>query len=333
VASPPPDPFIRLAPLDQLERLAPLMRAAFDLPVAERHFTWKYLENPSGPGVGFEAVGPEGPVAFYGVIPETYLVRGRRTRVYQPVDNMIHPDYRERGLYRALSVRTREHVLSQEGRYTVIAFPSEKLFSFATGRRGWTPLHTIPLVVLPRFVHRVRRRRRGGGEGEVTLTDVARGTAFGPYLTARRHESPTVSVELSPEFLQWRGFDHPYSPGNGCLAWRGSEPIGLCLFSAESGSRCMIRLVEFGSAESFAQALPSLIDYLFERTCASALITWQPVDEARRLALRRCGFLKNPLGRGPGSTRYAFIARSEPPQVHGQDWVRSTFDVQPIMRD
>jgi hypothetical protein len=159
------------------------MRAAFGTHVAPRHFTWKYLENPSGPGLGFEAIGPDGPLAFYGVIPETYLLEGRRTRVYQPVDNMIHPDYRGMGLYRALSVRTREHVLSAEGRYTVIAFPSEKLFSFATERRGWTPLHSISVLAVPRLVHRARRHR-GSGEG-VAFTGVTHGRGFAPYLGGR----------------------------------------------------------------------------------------------------------------------------------------------------
>ena len=38
-------------------------------------------------------------------------------------------------------------------------------------------------------------------------------------------------------------------------------------------------------------------------------------------ALRRSGFVKNPVRRGPGSARYSLVARSEPRLVHGQDWL------------
>jgi GNAT superfamily N-acetyltransferase len=154
--SPPADLDVRLAPLEDPERFAPLMRAAFGLPVADRHFAWKFVENPSGPAVGFEAIGPDGPAAFYGVIPETYLVRGKRTRVHQTVDVMIHPAYRGSGLYMTLSRRTYEHLLAEEGGYTLVAFPSEKLLSVGTKRTGWTLLHTISLVFLPRMIHRAR---------------------------------------------------------------------------------------------------------------------------------------------------------------------------------
>ena len=152
----PPDLDLRRAPLEDLERFAPLMRAAFGLRVAERHFAWKYVENPSGPAVGFEAIGSDGPVGFYCVIPETYLVRGQRTRVHQTVDIMIHPEYRGSGLYMALARRMYEHLLAEQGGFTLLAFPNPKLLSVATKRTGWTHMHTIPLVFLPRIIHRAR---------------------------------------------------------------------------------------------------------------------------------------------------------------------------------
>ena len=69
VTSLPPDLDLRRAPLEDPERFAPLMRAAFGLRVSERHFEWKFVENPSGPAVGLEAIGPDGPAALYCVIP------------------------------------------------------------------------------------------------------------------------------------------------------------------------------------------------------------------------------------------------------------------------
>ena len=271
VTSLPPDLDIRLAPPEDPERFAPLMRAAFGLRVSDRHFAWKFVENPSGPVVGFEAIGPDGPVAFYGEIPETYLVRGKRTRVHQTVDIMIHPDYRRSGLYMELSRRMYEHLLAEEGGYTLVAFPNDKLLSVATKRTGWTLLHTIPFVFLPRIVHRARLRRSRAKD--VAFTIVKRATELEPYLGVRGQPGRAVSVELSPEFLQWRGFDNPYTPAQACLAWRGDEPVGMCLFSTDARSRCLIQLADFVAPQVYDHAFVALAAFLFEETGASAALS------------------------------------------------------------
>ena len=308
------------------------MRAAFGLRVSERHFAWKYVENPSGPAVGFEAIGQNGPAALYCVIPETYLVRGQRTRVHQTVDIMIHPDYRGSGLYMALARRMYEHLLAEEGGYTLLAFPNEKLLSVATKRTGWTHMHTIPLVFLPRIIHRARLWRSQAKD--VTFTTVKRASRPRAIPQRARPSSRPVSVELSPEFLQWRGFDNPYNPAQACLAWRGAEPVGMCLFSTDAKSRCLIQLADFITPQMCDHAFVALAAFLFEQTGASCSIRGSPSIDARRAALRRSGFVKNPVRKGPGSARYSLVARSEPRLVHGQDWLDpANFDVQPIMHD
>ena len=326
-----PDLDVRRAPLEDLERFAPLMRAAFGLPVSERHFTWKFVENPSGPVVGFEAIGPEGPAGFYGAIPETYLVRGKRTRVHQTVDSMIHPDYRGSGLYLALARRMYEHLLAEQGGYTLVAFPNAKLLSVATKRTGWTLMHRSPsCFCLGSSIAPASR----SPANDVAFTIVPRATDLEPYLSVRDQPLRAVSVELSPEFLQWRGFEHPYNPAQACLVWRGTEPVGMCLFSIDAKSRCLIQLADFITPQLCDHALAALAAFLFEETGASLLYTWEPVDDAQRAALRRSGFVKNPARKGPGSARHSLIARSEPRIIHGQDWLDpSNFDVQPIMHD
>jgi hypothetical protein len=282
--------------------------------------------------VGLEAIGPGGPVAFYGVIPETYLVRGNRTRVHQTVDIMIHPDYRASGLYMALARRMYEHLFAEHGGFTLLAFPNQKLLSVGTKRTGWTLLHTIPLVFLPRIIERARLWRSRAGD--VTFTTVNHANDLQPYLTVRDQSSGPVSVELSPEFLQWRGFDHPYAPTQACLVWCMAEPVGMCLFSTDAQSRCLLRLADFITPRICDHVFDALAAFLFEETKASVLYTWEPVDDARRAALRRSGFVKNPVRKGPGSARYSLVARSEPRLVHGHDWLDpANFDVQPIMHD
>ena len=245
---------------------------------------------------------------------------------------MIHPDYRGSGLYLALARRMYEHLLAEEGGYTLVAFPNEKLLSVATKRTGWTLLHTIPLVFLPRIIHRARLRRSQAKD--VAFKSVKRASELEPYLSVRGQSSRAVSVELSPEFLQWRGFDHPYNPAQACLVWRGDEPVGMCLFSTDAKSRCLIQLADFITPQMCDHAFAALAAFLFEQTGASLLYTWEPVDDARRAALRRSGFVKNPVRKGPGSARHSLIARSEPRLVHGQDWLDpANFDVQPIMHD
>ena len=67
----------RRAPLDNLGRLVRLMEAAFGSAPDPEYFDWKYVQNPHGQMVGFEALDGSTPVAFYCVIPQIYSDRRR----------------------------------------------------------------------------------------------------------------------------------------------------------------------------------------------------------------------------------------------------------------
>ena len=328
----PPGLDVRLAPLEDLERFAPLMRAAFGLRVSERHFRWKFAENPSGPVVGFEAIGPNGPAAFYGVIPETYVVRGKRTRVHQTVDIMIHPDYRASGLYMALSRRTYEHLLAEEGGYTLVAFPNEKLLSVGTKRTGWTLMHTIPLVFLPRIIHRARLWRSRAKD--LAFTTVKRATDLEPYLSVRDQSLAGCIRGALARISAMARIRPPLQPGPGVP--------GLARVRAGRDVPVLDRRAVTLPDPASGLHHPTDVRRRLRRPGGLSVRGDQRVP-ALHLGARRSRsesgapaqrILSRTPREGPGSARYSLVARSEPRLVHGQDWLDpANFDAQPIMHD
>ena len=85
---------------------------------------------------------------------------------------------------------------------------------------------------------------------------------------------------------------------------------------------------------AFEAAAPALITAAGEMSAAKWAFTWEPVPSWRRRAMRRLGFVANPLGRGPFSYRVPLITRSDRLTVNGAKWAeRESFDLQPIMQD
>src|SRR5262245_18775163 len=82
-------------PVDEhsLERFTEMYEACFGLRVDRRYFQWKYLDNPAGRVVAYEALDGPKPAAFYGVIPESWTSQGQAQRLYQSMDTATHPSY------------------------------------------------------------------------------------------------------------------------------------------------------------------------------------------------------------------------------------------------
>jgi hypothetical protein len=83
----------RRAELTNFARYRDIMQACFGRRPDDEYFRWKYLQNPAGPLVAFEAVYEGEIAAFYGVIPWCFTVRGQHVPFYQSMDTMTHPRY------------------------------------------------------------------------------------------------------------------------------------------------------------------------------------------------------------------------------------------------
>lgn len=133
----------------EFDVLIPLMKDCFGLDINTDFFRWKYQQNPSGEFIGFIAVSEQNEIgAYYGVIPETYIVDGEVKVIYQSCDTMTHSAHRRRGLFQLLANHCYDY-LRRQGKLFVVGFGGAmSLPGFI--KFGWRAVTSVQQVFYPR---------------------------------------------------------------------------------------------------------------------------------------------------------------------------------------
>ncbi len=135
--------------VQEFDVLIPLMKDCFGLDINTDFFRWKYQQNPSGEFIGFIAVSEQGEIgAYYGVIPELYVVEGKETVIYQSCDTMTHSAHRRRGLFQLLANHCYDY-LRQQRKLFIIGFGGA-MSTPGFIKFGWKEVTTVQQVFYPR---------------------------------------------------------------------------------------------------------------------------------------------------------------------------------------
>src|SRR6266498_2893366 len=293
---------IKLVVPHNLERFSEMANASLGLKADSRYFKWKYLDNPAGQVLAFEAAHEGEPASFYGVIPEIYLVRGQPIKIYQSMDTMTHPKYQKRGLFTKLAKATYDYILETEGNLTVVGIPGGNSFHGFVNKIGWKHVHNFRYFFLHKAVFSARTifRRRSvlsfQHASEMT-PDVAQ------YFQKRQPSRAPISNHIHADFFNWRVFQNPYKGFQVVIMKDADAVLGLCVYKIQDNGRCFVHLLDFLRRELFEVHTASIIRHLFEKTSSQYVYTWEPLEETIHNALKRCGFIKNPYDRGPFSYR------------------------------
>lgn len=320
---------IRQVALNDLSHLKPLVEVSFGRAADEAYFDWKYCRNPNGPVVGHEAIAADGQVAaFYGVIPERYLVNGDPIRVYQSMDTMTHPDFRRRGVFTHLAERTYQYLHDTEGACLLIGIPGPTSLAGYIKKLGWQQPLSFQLWFAPRYA--LPRPRDQG----ISVCAIAASAELGDYFERYAPSTGPVVVDLNPAFVEWRVIQHPVRAQNILAARCADHVIALCAYTVAEPGRVLITMLTALDQEALVASLPALMDGIVSDTRASWVYTWRPCTVAYRSALRRMRFVANPLRRGPFSYRVPLLTRSDRERINGVRWSdASSFDLQPFMQD
>ncbi|MBX2845303.1 MAG: GNAT family N-acetyltransferase [Saprospiraceae bacterium] len=90
---------------EELDLLIPLTEDAFNKAVSLDYFKWKFSSNPSGKVVGLMAFSEQNePAAFYGLMPQIFVVDGEEKVFYQACNGMTHSNHTRKGLFKKLHV-------------------------------------------------------------------------------------------------------------------------------------------------------------------------------------------------------------------------------------
>jgi hypothetical protein len=301
---------------ERFPSLIPLMRDAFGDDVDVDFFRWKYFANPAGPVIGNIALaeGSSEVAAFYGMIPEVYRWGNDTLRLYQSCDTMTHSRHRRKGLFQKLALQTYVEGGAADANFCAIGFGGE---TSTPGflKMKWRIEFEIPYLIKPRLLNFATRWRLGDA---CVVSDKVSDELVG-LINENEARRPRSKV-LDEAFIQWRlanplhAYRYAVDPGNGyAIFYRSGSLIHVFDFweaSPGAGRRVMAALIEASGASGV-------------RGC----LTFCQPGSTFYDQLRRYGFLRNPLGRGPASSTIPFITYGSFPHGSGPDaWAITPFD-------
>lgn len=301
---------------DNFERYSEIYDACFGMKVGRDFFRWKYLENPSGPVVAFEAVDGDRVAAFYGIMPDSFTAGGREFRVYQSMDTMTHPDYQRLGLFSKTARATFQHVVAREKTLRMFGIPGVRALPGFV-KLGWTHAHSFRLLFQhSRFISRLPRHL----EIAELRADFA---GWRDYFSARTSLTTMRQRKYSLDVLQWHVFSHPLRQFEVIGVSEKGRLNGFVVSRDAGGGRRLVHLVDTLHPEDRSTTGAALLSAVAERHRGSWIYAWEPTDPLLRRAYNQHWFLANPLGKGPFCHQVPLILHHLGEGSEGSDWINA----------
>lgn len=319
--------------IENLIRFSEMMELSLGLIVDENYFEWKYIKNPAGEVIAFEALDGEKSVGFYGVIPEWYIVNGEKIKIYQSMDTMVHPDYRRRGLFTSLANMTYDYINQYEDNTFIIGIPGMNSLPGFVQKLNWQNIHNFDYV----FNHRVKFNLQmiGKKNKSITLQKLQKFDHDFDIFIATKYQSPkAITKFLSKEILNWKILLHPYHQYYPLKVILDGKVIGYLIYRILDEKRCFIDYFDLVEENLLNQYTNNIIQELFKLSDASFIYTWKNTSPILQRTYSKSGFIKNPYKKGPFSYKVPFIVYSNKKEINGIDCFNiENFDIQPILQD
>lgn len=317
------------------EKLSETYELCFGAKVDDRYFQWKYTDNPAGEVVAFVAEAPEGTIAaYYGVLPEIYLVNGKPKKIYQSMDTMTHPDFQRRGLFGLLAKKTYEYVAEAEGELKIVGIPGLTSYPGFVKKLEWKDIHQFKYFFTNKILFKaaglLRRTKKAKFERVAEMN-----SDLSDFFSQREVSEKPIQPNITADFFDWRVFKNPLKNFQTIqIRDENNKIIGVCVYTIDEENRCFVHFLSFVKRDLFSDYSGAVIEYLFAKTGAQFVYTWEPAEETSHKALKKLGFITNPLDKGLFSYHVPLIIRAEPEMTDGTSWYDvNNFDVQPLMQD
>lgn len=317
------------------EKLSETYELCFGAKVDDRYFQWKYADNPAGEVVAFVAEAPDKTIAaYYGVLPEIYLVNGQPKKIYQSMDTMTHPNFQRRGLFGLLAKKTYEYVAETEGEEKFVGIPGLTSYPGFVKKLEWTDIHQFKYFFTNKILFKaaglLRRTKKANFEKVAEMNQ-----NLSEFFKERKVSKKPIQPNITADFFNWRVFQNPLKNFQTIQIKDGSgKIIGVCVFTIDAENRCFIHFLSFADSEQCGEYASAAIEHLFAETGAQFIYTWEPLEETLHRSLKKLGFVTNPLDKGLFSYHVPLIVRAVPKDTDGTNWYDvKNFDVQPLMQD
>jgi hypothetical protein len=287
------------------EMLIPLMKDCFGMDVNIEYFQWKYVQNPAGSFIGFVAIETETNEvgAYYGVIPQNFLVDGIEKTIYQSCDTMTHSTHRRRGLFKMLATECYKYLAEKD-----------QLFVFGFGgaqstpgflKFGWKQVFNFKYYFKPSLACRLNFVRSLKRDNFIENIDIQN---LDNFLNNIKFPNNSISSFRTSKHISWRTKNPNYSYK--IIVYKPMESIqGYVIYYINSN-----KLILFDFLFSSPKAEKALFRYLSEinnKNGLKGIVSFTKENGSRAITLKKNGFISNPFKKGPLSERTPFIFFAE----------------------
>jgi len=281
--------------------LVPLMKDCFAMDVTPGYFKWKYFDNPAGRCIGFLATEKKSNTgaAFYGAMPQKYLVDGKEVTLYQACDTMTHTKHRKKSLYPMLAQEC-YRFLQNQNTFSMIgiggsvqSFPVLKHF-------GWKIIFNFKSYFKPNFFCRFYFLKNYSPEKFVLES------SLDPLEKIITGQPPSSEIR-SPRNLahyKWRISNPNYKYQ--VVSYRKKDTVSGFIVYYILGNK--IFLFDFIFIDGAARrALLWYLSKMVVQTNYKGIIAFCQEGGYQSRELKKSGFVSNPFKEGPLSERPPFL--------------------------
>jgi GNAT superfamily N-acetyltransferase len=269
-------------------------------------FDWKHRQNAFGESPAWVAADGDRIVAFRTFMRWRFRWMGEQVSAVRAVDTVTHPDYRGRGLFRALTELAVDE-LTAEGVGFVFNTPNDQSRPGYL-KMGWQVVGRLPIAARPRGAVGMARMLSARQPAKIWSDRLDLGDPIDAAVDGWVTPPETgrgLATDVSDEFLRWR---------------YGFGPLHYRVVSA-SGARIVVRVRSRGAAREMAllQALDGRMPPV------RSLLSAAGADYAVGLGASRPRRGIQLPGQGPLLTWRALARRDMPPL---SDWRLSLGDIE-----
>jgi hypothetical protein len=304
---------------DDFKYLIPLMKNCFGDDVNIDYFKWKFLKNPAGLVEGYAAVTENGEfAAYYGVIPESYSIKGETKIIYQSCDTMTHSEHRRKGLFRKLAAHCYDE-LEKEEKLFIIGFSGE-MSTPGFLKFGWIHAFNLKNYFIPRKLILPTPKEQSNVVELDSLESIEQ-LILNSNKQAEIHSNKTLDVykwRISNPKHEYKTIAYSSDKGYTAYACYYIESEKLFLFD--------FNLIDLKGGKQILTELKRIT----KQGKLMGIISVVQENSIYSTVLKKLNFISNPLSKGPLSDKIPFIYYTVKDQIGDytdpSDWLVNSFD-------
>lgn len=258
---------------------------AFQKPMPEGLWDWKYHGNPYGHRIMICTDEKNNIKALFGGIPYPINMKGRQFEMTHLMDNMSHPDYRRSGLFTRTVAQFVETFTGRGKSIFLYGFPGKLHFAIGEKYHQYTALHN--LSYLRANVESVSNHKKHSVGRIVTTID----NLDNDRLWEKCVNDYPFSVIRDGAFFKWRFCDHPYKKYKMVNYYPEEEiePTGYAIFSLRDGKASLVDILMPDLPVQIESFISGTAELLAENN-VEIIDAWLPSNHFLTQSFRKSGF-------------------------------------------